>query len=115
MEKRPSKIQNYSANQFEVAFAPHRLQNWRIPYEKEGIVWINNFLLFLFFLRLFKEPGKNFKKVRPCTADGKPDFICDDNGHLFKEYKTRSFERTAFRKAPETGSVGFAFTSVGYT
>ncbi|KAH7825168.1 uncharacterized protein MONOS_1460 [Monocercomonoides exilis] len=100
MSKRPSKLQNYSANQFEQSYSPHRLQNWRQPFEKEGI-----------------EPGKTFERVKPAKPDGTPDFICDDRGHLFadKKPKTRSMERTAFVKAPETGTVGFNFTAVGYT
>ena len=54
MAKRPSPLQNYSANQFESSFNPHRLGNWRVPYEQEGIVYnLSLYLLILTFSNFF--------------------------------------------------------------
>ena len=77
---------------------------------KELYVFFSTFC-YPFFLQ---DPGKTFRKVRPSTSDGKPIFICDDNGHLYKQYRTRSMERTAFNKTAETGTASFAFTALGF-
>uniref|UniRef100_A0A8C9RQF1 Protein Flattop n=1 Tax=Scleropages formosus TaxID=113540 RepID=A0A8C9RQF1_SCLFO len=60
---------HFSANQYEDAFKPQRLQNWTLP--------------------------KKFKE-RPTAADGHTKFIATDRGHLFPEMKSKRGSKWTF-------------------